>query len=141
MTFSPTSMYYLGIDFGTSGARAIIIDEEENIALTLKTPVHKYENADDWLQALHLLLKQIPVDIAHNLQKIAIDGTSSTVVLCDRNGEVITEPLWYNDDRGKKYLSQIGIFTILDPGKPLPIVSMLFRAKKATNSTLILGEG
>ena len=101
------SSYYLGLDFGTSGARGIIIDDEEKIILSLKAQQSDYEYSSDWQQALESLLTQIPASIANKLNAIAIDGTSSTVILCDRQGNILTNPLWYNDDRGKKYLAQL----------------------------------
>ena len=99
--------YYLGLDFGTSGARGIIIDENEDIVLTLKAEQSNYIDTQDWHNALHALLAQIPNHIGSHLQAIAIDATSSTVILCDRRGKSLTAPLWYNDDRGKKHLEHL----------------------------------
>ncbi|BAQ59703.1 carbohydrate kinase [Geminocystis sp. NIES-3708] len=102
--------YYLGLDFGTSGARGIIIDEAKQIILNIKTSQNNYSQPQHWQQALQDLLSQIPLNIAQHLQAIAIDGTSSTVVLCDNKGNSIDDPLWYSDNRGKKYLSEIAKF-------------------------------
>ncbi len=99
--------YCLGWDFGTSGARGIVIDDREQIVLSLKAQQSSYENTDDWQQALDSLLTQIPTNIGKQLNAIAIDGTSSTVILCDRQGSVMTSPLWYNDSSGKKYLEKL----------------------------------
>jgi D-ribulokinase len=102
--------YYLGLDFGTSGARGIIIDENKQIILTLKASQWNYHQGEFWQKALQDLLSQIPLNIAQTLQAIAIDGTSSTVILCDKKGIPLDNPLWYNDNRGKKYLSDISKF-------------------------------
>lgn len=99
--------YFLGLDFGTSGARAIVIDDQQNIILTLVANQSGYQNPHHWQQALESLLRQIPDSISQHLKAIAIDATSSTVILCDRLGNVVTEPLWYNDNRAKKYLTQL----------------------------------
>lgn len=104
------SDYYLGLDFGTSGVRGIIIDDEEKIVLNLKAQQSAYQSSQDWQQALDSILNQTPTEIGKNLKAIAIDGTSSTVILCDRHGQVITKPLWYNDNSGKKYLAQLKQF-------------------------------
>jgi D-ribulokinase len=102
--------YYLGLDFGTSGARGIIIDEDKEIILNLKAYQSSYQQPQHWQKALAEILSQIPVNIAQHLQAIAIDGTSSTVILCDKMGNPLDNPLWYNDNRGKEYLLDIAQF-------------------------------
>ena len=103
-------MYYLGIDFGTSGARGIVIDEARNIVTQIQ---YDFVNVSDdkltstWQAALYSLLAQIPHNISQQIKAIAINGTSSTVLLCDAEGIPITTPILYNDDRGKAKLAQI----------------------------------
>jgi D-ribulokinase len=46
------------------------------------------------------LIQQIPIAQRARIRAIAINGTSSTVLLCDRQGQPITAPLLYNDARG-----------------------------------------
>ncbi|MDY6936855.1 MAG: FGGY-family carbohydrate kinase [Cyanobacteriota bacterium] len=98
---------YLGIDFGTSGARAIAIDDIGQIRCEgrydFETTRHRTADwTPTWREALFALLEQIcrilptPQDIA----RIAIDGTSSTVLLCDETGNPIETPILYDDDRG-----------------------------------------
>lgn len=101
---------YLGIDFGTSGARAIAIDSEQNVVDTQQSNFNNISSerlAKIWQETLFSLISQIPLAIKSNLRAIAINGTSSTVLLCDERGQPITEPLLYNDLRGKEVLSQI----------------------------------
>jgi sugar (pentulose or hexulose) kinase len=100
---------YLGIDFGTSGARAIVIDAEGTIqseaeyrfqeALASDTETLS-STAITWQKVLFSLIEQIPQGIRREVRAIAIDGTSSTVLLCDATGQPMTEPLMYNDGRG-----------------------------------------
>ncbi|PSF35260.1 carbohydrate kinase [Aphanothece hegewaldii CCALA 016] len=101
---------YLGIDFGTSGARAIIIDEAEIIQwqkneLFLLTKVKSL--AQMWQDALFALLVAIPLEMRKKIQAIAINGTSATVILCDKFGHPIDEPILYNDARGKVVKDEI----------------------------------
>jgi sugar (pentulose or hexulose) kinase len=96
---------FLGLDFGTSGARAAIIDNEKQLIWQGATKFGNTEGLElvtVWRESLFDLLDQIPVDLSSSIQAIAIDGTSSTVLLLDEQGRVITEPLLYNDDRGKE---------------------------------------
>ena len=103
---------YLGIDFGTSGARAIAIDAVGQVVgeTRCQYPSPK-PDADAWRQTLWALLDQIPTAICKRLAAIAIDGTSATVLLCDRNHNSLTDPLLYNDGRG-------GVPTAAPPTSP-----------------------
>ncbi|MEA5512409.1 FGGY-family carbohydrate kinase [Crocosphaera sp. UHCC 0190] len=103
-------MLYLGIDFGTSGARAIVINEPEHIQF--ETHCLFAENQSNnlvniWANTLDQLLYSIPVEIRQKISAIAINGTSSTVLLCDSQGNPIDDPILYNDARGKIVLEKI----------------------------------
>lgn len=102
--------YYLGIDFGTSGARAIAIDQEKTIVSQVNYPFNNSASdnlAAVWQGALYSLLEQIPSNIRKQLKAIAINGTSSTVLLCDRTGNPLDQPILYNDNRGVAVLEEI----------------------------------
>ncbi|MBE9065320.1 FGGY-family carbohydrate kinase [Leptolyngbya cf. ectocarpi LEGE 11479] len=93
--------FYLGIDFGTSGARAIAIDSLGQIIAETRCQYRSdAPNADDWKHTLWTLLDQIPGNVRHQIGAISINGTSATVLLCDRNHRPLTPPLLYNDARG-----------------------------------------
>ncbi|MEA5470898.1 FGGY-family carbohydrate kinase [Spirulina sp. 06S082] len=100
--------FYLGLDFGTSGARAIAIDEDKipcwegRVDFTICS-----HTTTMWREALFALLAQIPQAMRREMRAIAIDGTSSTVLLCDDRGEAIAEPLLYNDARGGEVEEEI----------------------------------
>jgi len=97
---------YVGIDFGTSGARAIAIDATGQ---THAEGSYRFETVDDsqlpqlWQDALFDLIGdligQISIRERQRIAAIALDGTSSTVLLCDRQGQPLTAPLLYNDAR------------------------------------------
>lgn len=97
---------FLGIDFGTSGARAVVINFEgqlqaqASVALDQQTP-------EVWHWALFELIQALPLALRQHLRSIAINGTSSTVLLCDKTGTPVAEPILYNDDRGAVVLDQI----------------------------------
>ncbi|MEM9906842.1 MAG: FGGY-family carbohydrate kinase [Cyanobacteria bacterium P01_D01_bin.44] len=103
--------YALGLDFGTSGARAIAIDTTGQL---LAEAHQRFCNpaanqlTDLWQTSLWSLLEALPLGVRKRLGAIAIDGTSGTVLLCDAQGLPLTEPLLYNDDRGRSIdLSQV----------------------------------
>jgi D-ribulokinase len=99
----------LGIDFGTSGARSAVIDNDRNICWLNNQPFVASASslAPVWAQTLWQLIDRIPPAIKNNINRIAINGTSSTVLICDGRGQILGEPLLYNDDRGKIGLEQV----------------------------------
>lgn len=87
---------YLGIDFGTSGARAIAIDTKKQIHAIAKCS-YDIRNPNSWEEALIGLIEQIPSEIRSEIVAIAIDGTSGTVLLCDDCGKPASQPMLYRD--------------------------------------------
>ena len=102
--------YYLGIDFGTSGARGIVIDREETILAKVQylfTDKLTSNWIASWQKALSSLLAQIPFQLSKKINAIAINGTSATVLLCDTQGNPLAAPILYNDSRGVSFLNKI----------------------------------
>lgn len=98
----------MGLDFGTSGARAIAINDREKSCWEGRVAFNRTKNwVVVWQETLWTLLQQIPLSIRREMAAIAIDGTSSTVLLCDEKGQAIADPLFYNDDRGKEVREKI----------------------------------
>ncbi|WNZ21851.1 FGGY-family carbohydrate kinase [Leptolyngbya sp. NK1-12] len=100
---SPT---FLGIDFGTSGARAIVINLQGDIQSQATRPFTQ-QTTTIWQASLFELIQQLPVPLRQSLRAIAINGTSSTVLLCDTVGRPLDAPILYNDDRGAAVLDQV----------------------------------
>ncbi len=113
-------MYSLGIDVGTSGIRAVIMDKnhcilaEAQSTLPASKPYYSSKNEiigysqepNDWWQTFETVIFKISEIFSkqHNLQlkaitHLAIDGTSGTVLLCNESGEPLTDALMYNDQR------------------------------------------
>lgn len=103
---------YLGIDFGTSGARAVVVDAagqtqaQASVSFALG---NQQDWADSWQETLYALLEQIPMQWRQRLGAIAINGTSSTVLLCDAQGRPLAPPLLYSDGRGLSVLDQVRV--------------------------------
>jgi D-ribulokinase len=101
---------FLGIDFGTSGARLIAIDNDRNICWSDSTSYGAQtaaQKAVQWSMALFELLGKMPIDLKSQVTRIALDGTSGTVLLCDDRGQPVAEPLMYNDDRARSVLENV----------------------------------
>lgn len=99
----------LGIDFGTSGARAIVLEPALKIraSVSLPFPESCLDWAGLWQQTLFELLNQIPLNLRQTIASIAINGTSSTVLISDAAGNPLSEPLLYSDDRGSIVLDRV----------------------------------
>ena len=101
--------YYLGVDFGTSGARAVTIDSQKQVQATasISFPLASPHWANVWRETLFALIAQIPAEIRQQIRSIAINGTSSTVLLCNAEGQPLDQPIFYHDDRGKAVLDWV----------------------------------
>ena len=99
--------YFLGIDFGTTGVRLIIINNEKKIIDTIKTKIppptlennQVYQDPNIWWFSLlksfnYLKIKNFNFS---KIKKICVDGTSGTVLISNLNGEPLTNALMYND--------------------------------------------
>lgn len=105
ITTKPT---FIGIDLGTSGCRACLIDADENVLhetrIAFPEPKiqgqHVEQDASIWWQAVQTVLSQLcQHPAAQSLVAIAVDGTSSTVLVTDEHYQPLAPALMYNDAR------------------------------------------
>jgi len=106
---------FLGIDVGTSGCRLAIIDSDGlfigELALPLPEPAHPGPGQSQqepviWWETVRSLLKTFSNRYAgYQPQALAIDGTSSTLLICDNNGAPLHPALMYNDNRSLEQLA------------------------------------
>ena len=117
-------MYFLGIDFGTSGARSCVIDAEGAIVAEDARDfgnLAEHERAGIWREALWDLVASLPPPIRTQLSDIALDGTSGTVLACDEELSPRHPPLLYNDDRAVEEARLIA--KTATPGHPAAAVT------------------
>ncbi len=103
--------FYIGIDFGTSGARLIIVNTKGQVYEEVESQFSLASSSEEWPQiwqtTLFDLISKIPLELRRQTQAIAIDGTSATTLLCDNQGKPVTSPLLYNDGRGVEMMEQL----------------------------------
>jgi Sugar (pentulose and hexulose) kinases len=95
-------LYFLGIDFGTTGARACVTDAGGAVVHEDHRDfgsLEDYERAGLWREALWDLVAALPPAIRLGLSDIAVDGTSGTMLACDEELSPRHPPLLYDDDR------------------------------------------
>lgn len=108
------SEFILGIDVGTSGMRAVVVESkgfsEEKIVFSTtvtmpfpeRTSNQSEQNPAIWLMTLEKLFSQLQsFNNVSKITKLVLDATSSTVLLCDQNGTPKTPALMYDDKRAQ----------------------------------------
>jgi sugar (pentulose or hexulose) kinase len=93
---------FLGLDFGTSGARACVIAPGGQIEAMERVAfgsLQDHELSSTWEEALTEVISRISSGLRRKLAAIAVDGTSGTVLACNEALEVTHPPLLYNDAR------------------------------------------
>ena len=99
---------FIGIDLGTSGCRAVAIDEQHHIhgeaAVDLPSPIrdgtHVEQDPELWWAAVCKCLDALTAKIdASQVAAIAVDGTSASLLLTDEQGNPLSPALMYNDAR------------------------------------------
>jgi sugar (pentulose or hexulose) kinase len=92
----------IGIDIGTSGARAVAMRPDFSIAgqsaVRLGRPGQNPRDPSAWWQAVKAALTELLSSIDRTaVRAIAVDGTSGTLLPVDDAGRPLAEPLMYND--------------------------------------------
>jgi sugar (pentulose or hexulose) kinase len=101
---------YLGIDFGTGGARVIAIsptDEIEAFEHVEFGDPSEASRAAVWHDALFEVITKLPSGIRKQAAALAVDGTSGTVLACDADLLPAYPPLLYNDARATEEAAAI----------------------------------
>ncbi len=110
---APESPLFLGLDFGTSGARCVAVDARgDAVAETsAKYPpivdggkggdgIPRGGWAEAWRGALWSLLDDLPVEVRERVVSVAVDGTSGTALVVNGDdGSVVYPPMLYNEKR------------------------------------------
>ena len=110
---SPT---FIGIDVGTSGIRAILIDTAERIIAEARTdlpqPIRQGNAIEQdpqlWWQGLIDVMRHLGGKTSlDSVRALAVDGTSSTLLLADKEGQPLHAALMYNDNRAQNQLPRL----------------------------------
>lgn len=97
------SELFLGLDLGTQGVRAVIIDRDGNI-ISSSEDIFRENSTDPsfwWKfskECLGLAISRLKKD--DKILSFAVTSTSGTVVCVDNRGEPLIPALMYNDPRG-----------------------------------------
>ena len=107
---------YLGIDFGTSGCRGCVIDAGRHILAESRMPLPPPQRSGAaveqdpaiWWTALRAVLAELGTRVSlTDIRAVCVDGTSSSLLLCDAQGAPLGNALMYNDSRAREAAQQV----------------------------------
>ena len=107
---------FIGIDLGTSGCRACLIDADAKLLqearVSFPDPKIKdsqvEQDAEIWWQAVQKVLTELAQHPAcRSLAAISVDGTSSTLLVTDEHYQPLAPALMYNDARASQQAERI----------------------------------
>jgi sugar (pentulose or hexulose) kinase len=114
---------YIGIDLGTSGCRALAIDRdgailgESAVSLAAHGSAGAIDNPGNWWRAVCDCLAALGAALSGARPRaLAVDGTSGTILLCDRTGVPLGPALMYNDARAGAEAARIAEMAPPDSG-------------------------
>ena len=99
---------YLGIDLGTSGIKAVVIDEagglvaQTSVPLTVSNPQPLWSEQDpeEWWQGLLLALGQLGQQIPlKSIRSMGLAGHMHGATLLDQDGKILRPCILWNDGR------------------------------------------
>ncbi len=110
---------FVGIDVGTSGCRAVAIDDsgkqQGRAAQVLPAPLRRgkevQQDPEIWWRSVVAVLRQLLADVdVRSVRAVAVDGTSATLLLADAAGKPLAPALMYNDARAGNEAARIALF-------------------------------
>lgn len=93
---------FLGIDLGTSGARALLLDQTGQVVASGKSALSDHSGGPRspavwWAAAQHAVRMALADVMVQDVVALAVDGTSGTMLAIDAAGAPLSEGLMYND--------------------------------------------
>ena len=116
---------FIGLDLGTSGCRAIAIDETHRVVGQARRPLPpsrqpgagaSEQDPQAWWRAVTAMLRELVQQRPGRVRAISVDGTSSTLLLCDAAGSPISPAMMYDDRRSTRQAARIA--QIAPPDSP-----------------------
>lgn len=129
---------FLGLDVGTSGARAIVIDADGVPRSEAKSAMAEHganprAPAVWWAAASSAMREALAGVDANRVRALAVDGTSGTVLPVDDDGNALADGLMYNDGCADQAILD-RIERAAEPGSPaIGATSALARVMRFTN--------
>ena len=102
--------YLMGIDVGTTGTKALLIDEQGNVKarateeyeLSTPKPNWSEQNPEDWWQATKTAIRRVLADSGvkpSEVKGLGLSGQMHGAVFLDKNHQVLRPAILWNDQR------------------------------------------
>jgi len=100
--------HFLGIDIGTSGARAVVIRQDGRIAasaeeaypLSTPHPLWSEQHPEHWWRATQAAIRGVLAHLAlDQVEALGLTGQMHSLVMLDERGEVLRPAILWNDQR------------------------------------------
>ena len=126
---------YLGIDVGTSGVKAVLIDDRDAaigqalspLVVDRPAPLHAEQAPEAWWQAACAALDRLAVERPADMRRVRAIGLSGQmlgVALLDAAGSALRPALLWNDGRatveGAELMARLPGFADVTGAKPMP---------------------
>ena len=149
------SQLFLGLDLGTSGCRGVVIDKEgvtrAEHSVLLPPSVRQddgqsEQNPQDWLKAVIMVCQAVCQQLGDEsdaIASIAIDGTSSTLLAADQEGNPLSSALMYDDRQATDEATELSTIApsdspVLPPSSSL--AKLLYLKKKVAQKFIALHQ-
>ncbi|MBI3896838.1 MAG: NADPH-dependent 7-cyano-7-deazaguanine reductase QueF [Gammaproteobacteria bacterium] len=112
----PPRDIYIGIDLGTSGCRAVALNAKQRVLArteatlpaALRQGKQVTQDPNDWWKAVSGCLKELVGQVdAKRVHRIAVAGSTGTILFTDKNGQPQSPGLMANDRRAEDEAERI----------------------------------
>lgn len=113
------SAYWLGIDIGTGGSRALLIDAQGHVKaaktaaheeMRMERPLWAEQRPEDWWAACQLAIREVLAEAGvagAAVRGVALSGQMHGLVILDESGQVIRPSLIWCDQRSQAQVDAI----------------------------------
>ena len=110
--------FYLGLDLGTSGLKALLIDEEQKIIASAHAELHvsrphqswSEQQPQDWIKAAEAAITRLKAEhgtALSNVRGIGLSGQMHGAILLDEQDQVLRPAILWNDTRSHAQAAQL----------------------------------
>lgn len=110
--------FYLGLDLGTSGLKALLIDKEQKIIASAHAELHvsrphqswSEQQPQDWIKAAEAAITRLKAEhgaALKNVRGIGLSGQMHGAVLLDEQDQVLRPAILWNDTRSHAQAAQL----------------------------------